>query len=122
MKKRLTKIMSMLLCCVMLLGLLPTTAFAAVVKDEDGNISYEPTEQGGYSNGGYTIDKISHPTRGSGEIDGILTGEDQDRGNTYSWSMAEAGDYIYIGTGYNSTYYIFHNNVQTSLNALKKEG
>ena len=36
--------------------------------------------------------------------------------------MAEAGDYVYIGTCYNSTYYIYHNNVKTSLDAMKKEG
>ena len=88
-------------------------------------ISYEPAEQGVYSNGGYTIDKISHPTLGAGEVDGILTGDDQDRSNGYSWSMADGGDdsdYIYIGTCYNSTYYIYHNNVQTALNKLKSEG
>lgn len=28
--------------------------------------------------------------------------------------MAEASDYVYIGTCYNSTYYIYHNNVKTS--------
>lgn len=88
-------------------------------------ISYEPAEQGVYSNGGYTIDKISYPTLGAGEVDGILTGDDQDRSNSYSWSMADGGDdsdYIYIGTCYNSTYYIYHNNVQTALNKLKSEG
>ena len=119
------KLMSILLCLVMVVGLLPTTALAAVVRDEEGLISYEPAEQGVYSNGGYTIDKISHPTLGAGEVDGILTGDDQDRSNSYSWSMADGGDdsdYIYIGTCYNSTYYIYHNNVQTALNALKSEG
>lgn len=113
------------LTAIMLLSVLSTAAAAYVTRDDEGNISYVPTEQGVYSNGGYTIDKISHPTLGSGEIDGILTGEDQDRGNTYSWSMADGGDdsdYIYIGTGYNSTFFIFQNNVKTSLQNMQKEG
>lgn len=122
MKKR---FLSILLCLMMVVGMLPTTALAAAVRDDDGNIHYEPTEQGVYSNGGYVIDKVSHPDLGAGEIDGILTGDDQDRGNSYSWSMADGGedsDYIYIGTCYNSTYYIYHNNVKTSLDTMKKEG
>lgn len=122
MKKR---FLSILLCLMMVVGMLPTTALAAAVRDDDGNIHYEPTEQGVHSNGGYVIDKISHPDLGAGEIDGILTGDDQDRGNSYSWSMADGGedsDYIYIGTCYNSTYYIYHNNVKTSLDTMKKEG
>ena len=78
--------------------------------------------RGLYSNGGYTIDKVSHPTLGAGEVDGILTGDLQDRGQSYSWSMAEAGDYVYIGTCYNSTYYIYHNNVKTTLDGMKSSG
>ena len=122
MKKR---FLSILLCFAMAVGLLPAAALAGVATAEDGSISYVPQEQGINSNGGYTIDKISHPDLGAGEVDGILTGADQDRGNSYSWSMADGGedsDYIYIGTCYNSTFYIYHNNVKTSLNALKKEG
>lgn len=115
----------MLLSLTLAVGLLPATSFAAVVKDDENRISYQPTEQGTYSNGSYIIDKISHPTLGAGEVDGILTGDEQDRGNSYSWSMADGGedsDYLYIGTCYNSTYYIYHNNVQTSLNQMKKNG
>lgn len=89
-----------LLCALCLLFTTVTSAFAydGVSREENGNISYIPLEQGVFSNGGYTVEKISHPTLGSGQVDGILTGEDQDRGNSYSRSMAEAGDYIYIGT------------------------
>lgn len=103
MKKRL---LSILLCLVMVVGLLPVSALAAVVRDDNGNISYEPTQQGIHSNGGYTIDKVSHPTLGAGEVDAILSGKDQDRSNSYSWSMADGGedsDYIYIGTCANAT-------------------
>lgn len=114
-------------CTAVLLALVMTVslvngALAAVVRNDDDTISYEPLEQGVYSKGGYTIDKVSHPTLGAGEVDGILTGDLQDRGQSYSWSMAEAGDYVYIGTCYNSTYYIYHNNVKTSLDAMKKAG
>lgn len=113
-------------CTAVLLALVMTVslvsgALAVAVRNDDDTISYEPLEQGVYSKGGYTIDKVSHPTLGAGEVDGILTGDLQDRGQSYSWSMAEAGDYVYIGTCYNSTYYIYHNNVKTSLDAMKKE-
>lgn len=125
MQKKFMKRVGILLCCALLLALLPTAGWAKVVRDGQGNISYRPTEQGKFSKGGYTIDKISHPTRGAGEVDAILTGKDQDRGNTYSWSMADGGEdseFIYIGTCYNSTYYIFHNNVKTSLENMKNAG
>lgn len=119
------KIVCMLLAIVLVL----CTALAAAAAEPgtqyagpEGSYSYEPLEQGLHSMGGYTIDKISHPTLGAGEIDGILTGDDQDRGNSYSWSMAEAGDYVYIGTCYNSTYYIFHNNLENILKNLKHQG
>lgn len=116
MKKR---AFALLMAIAIMLSMIPTAAaYNGVVRDEDENISYVPYEQGTYSNGGYTIEKISHPTLGSGEIDGILTGDDQDRGNSYSWSMAEAGDYIYIGTCYNSTYFIYQNNVATALKGM----
>ena len=115
MKKKFMKRVGILLCCALLLALLPTAGWAEVVRDDQGNISYRPTEQGKFSKGGYTIDKISHPTLGAGEIDGILTGDDQDRGNSYSWSMADGGEdseFIYIGTCYNSTYYmVLHGNL-----------
>lgn len=117
--------LALLLAVVMVLSTAITATAAepgSLNTDEDGNYSYEPLEQGVYSNGGYTIEKTSHPTLGAGEIDGILTGEDQDRGNSYSWSMAESGDYIYIGTCYNSTYYILHNNLETALNSFKSQG
>ena len=119
-RKTTAKLMAFLLAVCML----ATTALAydGIYTDKEGNISYSPYEQGLYSNGGYTIDKVSHPTLGAGEVDGILTGDLQDRGQSYSWSMAEAGDYVYIGTCYNSTYYIYHNNVKTTLDGMKSSG
>lgn len=64
-------------CTAVLLALVMTVslvngALAAVVRNDDDTISYEPLEQGVYSKGGYTIDKVSHPTLGAGEVDGIL--------------------------------------------------
>lgn len=122
---KLKKILCLVLCFVMVFGTALSAAAAqpgTQYTDAEGNYSYEPLEQGVYSKGGYTIDKVSHPTLGAGEIDGILNGDDQDRGNSYSWSMVEAGDYVYIGTCYNSTYYIFHNNLETALKKFKSEG
>lgn len=57
-------------CTAVLLALdmtvsLVNGALAAVVRNDDDTISYEPLEQGVYSKGGYTIDKVSHPTLGS---------------------------------------------------------
>lgn len=49
----------------------------------------------------YLIEKVSNPTSGEGEVDGILTGQDHAREQSYSWSMIEYGDSIYIGTCYN---------------------
>lgn len=62
-------------CTAVLLALVMTVslvngALAAVVRNDDDTISYEPLEQGVYSKGGYTIDKVSHPTLGAGEVDG----------------------------------------------------
>ena len=119
------RLLSILLCLVMVVGLLPVSALAAVVRDDNGNISYEPTQQGVYSKGGYTIDKVSHPTLGAGSVDAILSGKDQDRSNSYSWSMADGGedsDYIYIGTCANATWHQYHLNVQTTLNGMVKDG
>ena len=121
---RLKKHTARLVSLLLVVCLLATTALAydGIYTDKHGNIRYQPYEEGIFSDGGYTIDKVSHPTLGAGEVEGILTGEEQDRGQSYSWSMAEAGDYIYIGTCYNSTYYIYHNNVKTTLDGMKNSG
>lgn len=124
-KMKFKKTICLLLCVVLTLGTTLTAAAAqpgTLYTDDEGNYSYEPLEQGVWSKGGYTLDKVSHPTLGAGEIDGILTGGEQDRGNSYSWSMVEAGDYVYIGTCYNSTYYIFHNNVATAIKSMQSSG
>lgn len=111
------KIVSSVLAGLMLASTALTPIAAAdkgtAYTDENGHWHYEPLEQGTYSNGGYTIDKVSYPTNGPDELDSILN--EQERGQSYSWSMAEGGDYIYIGTCYNSTFYIYHNALKTAL-------
>ena len=42
------------------------------------------------------ITKISNPDRGEREIDGLIEGGDRE--NSYTWRLAERGDYIYIAT------------------------
>ena len=124
MRKFSKSLLALVLVAVMAVSLI-ASATAAVVRDDSGNISYTPLEQGVYSNGGYTIDKVSHPTLGAGEVDAILSGKDQDRSNSYSWSMADGGedsDYIYIGTCANATWHQYHLNVQTTLNGMVKDG
>lgn len=93
----------------------------SLYTDEDGNYYYEPLEQGTYSNGGYTLTKVSHSTSGAGITDGIID-DDTSAGQSYSWSMEEEGDYVYIGTCYNSTYYIYYNKISSSLTTMKENG
>ncbi len=111
------KILSSVLAFLMTVGAAITPIAAAeagtAFTDVEGNWHYEPLEQGIYSDGGYILDKVSHPTDGPDILDSIM--DPQERGQTYSWSMAEGGDYIYIGTGYNSTFYIYHNAVKQAL-------
>ena len=63
----------------------------------------------------YLIEKVSNPTSGEGEVDGILTGQDHAREQSYSWSMIEDGDSIYIGTCYNPIAGIYYRNVISNL-------
>ena len=63
----------------------------------------------------YLIEKVSNPISGEGEVDGILTGQDQAREQSYSWSMIEYGDSIYIGTCYNPIAGIYYRNVISNL-------
>ena len=52
------------------------------------------------SSEGYSIEKVSHPERGAGETDGILSfdamGEESNRNQSYVWSCVEHGNYIYL--------------------------
>lgn len=95
-------IVAALLACTLLLSLITAPVYAI-----NGGMEY-PSE-------GYSIEKLSHPERGEGEVDGILTGEDEDRSQSYSWSMVEYGDYLYIGTCYNPIYGIYYRNIYNAL-------
>lgn len=69
-----------------------------------------------YSNGNYTFAKLSHPDKAVSTPDGIVdylgggnvgvTGQDQgatgqgDQGQSYAWSAASYGDWMYVGTCY----------------------
>ena len=48
------------------------------------------------SQNGYYMQKLSNPTAGEGEADGLVT--PGDRFNSYAWATGELGDYIYVGS------------------------
>ncbi|MDO4805077.1 MAG: MBG domain-containing protein [Lachnospiraceae bacterium] len=86
------KLLSLALSGIMALGSLSgpgVTAFA-----EEGGLKRNYGE--------YEFSKISNPSSGSGEADGIntndLTGYPANRLNSYAWAVASRGDSIYIGT------------------------
>ncbi len=92
------------LICIMLAVI---TAFATAISTyaADGTVTYKFGE--------YELEKISHPDKGSGEIDGIVdymgngvvsasdVGQG-DRGQNYAWSALAYGDSVYVSTNYNS--------------------
>ncbi|MEE1219451.1 MAG: dockerin type I repeat-containing protein [Ruminococcus sp.] len=84
MKRILSAFLAVLLACSMVLN----------VSAESVGITYE-------CENGYTATKLSNPTLGSGEIDGLIG----DRSQSYSWSSVGYGDYIYIGTCFATIYH-----------------
>ena len=82
------------LSVLLLLSLLPAAALAEEGDRGDDAIVREY--------GDYTFTKVSNPTAGSGEPDGIntndVTGFEPNRLNSYAWAVASRGDFIYIGT------------------------
>ncbi len=66
-----------------------------------------------FKSGEYEVTKISHPEKGSGEVDGVVdyvgngvvSASDNgqgDRGQNYAWSAVAYGDCVYVSTNYNS--------------------
>ena len=54
----------------------------------------------------FVIRKISNPTKGEKEADGLINGGD--RSNGYVWAMAESNNYIYMGiTFYSNMVFIY---------------
>lgn len=102
MKKRKTKILLSAFIVVLMLVNVVAVAFAA-----DKQVTYTA------STGKYTASKLSHPSKGSGEVDGIVdylgngivTEADKgqgERSQSYAWSAIPYGDYVYVGTCYNA--------------------
>lgn len=98
-KSKITTAVSILLCAALL------SAFCVS--------SFAAGDAVSYRSGEYSIKKLSHPTKGSGEIDGIVdyigdgavssSDEGQgDRGQNYAWASVPYGDYVYVSTNYNS--------------------
>lgn len=54
-----------------------------------------------YYSDNYKITKITNPTTGSGEADGLLYGEEANRINSYAWATAYRDGYLYIGVNRN---------------------
>ena len=98
-KKGITKLLSIILAVTMVFG------FAVSPLASEGTITYKSDE--------YELKKISHPEKGSGEVDGIVdyvgngavSAKDEgqgDRGQNYAWSAVAYGDCVYVSTNYNS--------------------
>lgn len=98
-KKNFSRILSLVLAVTMVFGA------SAGVFAADGQVTYTAGE--------YSLSKISHPAKGSGEVDGIVdyTGNGTvsaldkgqgDRGQNYAWASVPYGDYVYVSTNYNS--------------------
>lgn len=92
MKNTLKKLSVFVLAIVMVMSVLPISAFAA--------------EKNVYHYGNHTAEKLSNPTTGEREVDGLEEGGD--RKNSYAWSMERLtdsnGDYVYIGSNCNILY------------------
>ena len=97
--KKITSVISVMLVVAMIFGF-SVGSFAA-----SGTVTYKSGE--------YELSKLSHPAKGSGEIDGIVdytgngtvsaSGNGQgDRGQNYAWASVPYGDYVYVSTNYNS--------------------
>lgn len=96
---RISKLLSLVLAVTMIFGM-----------------AISPLASGGtvtYKSGEYELKKISHPEKGSGEVDGIVdyigdgavSASDSgqgDRGQNYAWSAIAYGDSVYVSTNYNS--------------------
>lgn len=82
-KRSVGRIISMVMVFAMIASLVLIPAFAEETRTHlDGST--------------YTLEKVSNPDRGEGEIDGLLPGGD--RASSYCWAMAENDGYLYIGT------------------------
>lgn len=67
----------------------------------------------------YTLEKVSNPDKGEGEIDGLSP--EGDRASSYCWAMAENNGYVYIGTWPNGLYQIVLSISQLSQSGVSQE-
>ena len=82
----------------------------AHAEDASGAVTYN-------AGNGYSFEKLSHPTVGTSQPDGIVdyqgggavavpgadgntTNNEGDRGQSYTWAAASYGDWLYVGTCY----------------------
>ena len=80
------------LICILLVLVLTLTFAAPVWAAESRAVDAD----------GYRFEKVSNPSSGPGEADGLNTKDETgfaaNRLNSYAWAVASRGDYIYIGT------------------------
>lgn len=57
----------------------------------------------------FIIRKISNPTKGEKEADGLIN--DGDKSNGYVWVMAESNNYIYMGSNRSIIYSAIKSNI-----------
>ena len=100
MKKRIIS----LLLCVLLMTTCVVPAVSAQIDDDPG-CGDDLFSGGDLSDGedvyaeNYTVTKLSNPSRGEREVDGLIEGGDRE--NSYAWRLAMRGDEIYIATARN---------------------
>ncbi len=98
-KKNFTRILSIVLTASMIFGITSGSSAAENAVT--------------YTSGEYALTKLSHPAKGSGEVDGIVdyigngavSASDNgqgDRGQNYAWASVPYGDCVYVSTNYNS--------------------
>lgn len=104
MKAMIKKLTALMIVIVMTVSVFATSVVAA----EEKNV---------YSNDLYTVEKLSNPTTGEREVDGLEEGGD--RKNSYAWSMErltdEYGDYVYIGSNCNILYAVVGGSLSTGI-------
>lgn len=106
-KYRITKVVAVLVVFAILTTLLTVPSFAA-----ESVYTHMNGEK-------YTLEKVSNPDKGEGEIDGLSP--EGDRASSYCWAMAENNGYVYIGTWPNGLYQIVLSISQLSQSGVSQE-
>ncbi|MBQ7703122.1 MAG: hypothetical protein IJT40_01975 [Firmicutes bacterium] len=89
------RLLCLLISFAMVLSLMPGLSMTALAEEEESSVNVQ-------TYGDFTFTKISNPSTGSKEPDGIntndTTGFGPNRLNSYAWAVTTRGDCIYIGT------------------------